>query len=148
MGFQNILGLGGAREPLAKVTEPTSKAGLRFSADIGPNFGPVLRSWEPVQYLNPCFVNNFWVTTAFLDLNSPCCSRDWGLTIHPVWIFMKRGQFWRNFRCKNGPWGPKSSHQRSHARHKHGVGTLVGYFATKITPWLPSIHEILNRVDF
>ena len=64
-----------------------------WAAEVGPfrDFGPILVVFggfrcraTRAHYPKPCLVNNFLMLSAFQDLNSPCCSRDQGLKIHPV----------------------------------------------------------------
>ena len=71
-GLSEYVWVRGGREPLAKVTEPASWEGPRFSTE----FWPISRVPRTGPTTQTCSVNNFLVTSAFLNLNSSCESRD------------------------------------------------------------------------
>ena len=103
-----MYGSGGLIKVEKKVMGRRSWAAVGFSLIFGVVFGDFRYRATRAHYPKPCLGNNFLMRSASEDLNSPCCSRDHGLKIHPVSNFMNRRQSWSNFCCKVARKSPKS----------------------------------------
>ena len=104
-GFSDMYGSWGDRCPQKRVMEARRSAILEFwviSGKIGDVF---LVHGRTVPTTQTCSVNNFSVTSAFLNLNSSRESRDQELQNDPFSIFMIGASSMVKISSQNGPHG-------------------------------------------
>ena len=133
-GFQNMYGFGGQGQLQKKIWpahENWSAIFDRISARIGtisrvPSTGPTTQT---------CSVNNFFVTSAFLNLNSSCESRDQELQNDPFSIFMIGASSTVKISSQDGTRQSKigilAPSARAHA-HRNGKSCSRGPFCDEI----------------
>ena len=128
-------GTKGGRCSQKKVTGPASRAGPRFLTEFWPEFRPISRVPRTGPTTQTCSVNNFFVTSAFLNLNSSCESRE--RVKLPLSIFMIGASSMVKISSQDGPSGPRTTCELRVARRSGSSHSPLG----------PSCDDIFTMLE-